>query len=233
MRYLFNEDELVAGFVMHMMPESLRDEHGFGPCRAIGVINRDNELIAGLVYSRMKPKSGLIDLTIAALPGHVWLTPETLRVMYRYPFIDCGCQMLTTVTLASNQSVISQLARMNWELIAFPRLFGRNVDAVIGRLTDDAWVASKYCQRYRHHEHERPTDVVSATTVLPAGNGAWLSAGDGAGLQSATGPDHGGIDEHSQPASWQHAARLIARNAFSQLEQSDWGSGRVVDIGWG
>jgi hypothetical protein len=149
MRYLFDHDQMVAHFVAQMIPQCR--ERGFGACRAIGVVDADNELIAGIVYQNFSPSSGMIELSCAALPGRVWLTPQTLGVMYRYPFLQVGCQMCLHKTLASNERLLRQLAAINCILIRMPHLFGRDQDGVIAVLTFEDWAANKICRRYRHH----------------------------------------------------------------------------------
>ena len=54
MRYVLDQHELVADFVAQMIPHMR--ERGFGPCRAIGVVDDNDELIAGLVYHNLRPR---------------------------------------------------------------------------------------------------------------------------------------------------------------------------------
>jgi hypothetical protein len=149
MRYLFGEDELVANFVAQMIPHV--GARGFGKCRAIGVVDARDELIAGIVYHSFVPEQGVIEMSAAALPGCRWLTPTTLKVMYQFPFLQCGCQMVVMRTRADNEHILRQLAAFNYMLIPVPRLYGRHADGVVCLLTDDDWAANKICQKYRHH----------------------------------------------------------------------------------
>jgi hypothetical protein len=145
MRYVMNQAGLVAQFVARMAPHvSVRPN-----TKAIGVLDNDNELIAGLVYNYAMPGTGVMEITIAALPGHLWVTRETIRIMFEYPFLQCGCQMLITVIRASDRRALRQAAAMNCALTLFPRLYGRDQDGVIVRLTREDWEASKFC---RHRE---------------------------------------------------------------------------------
>src|SRR5580765_7938700 len=149
MRYVLDQHELIARFVADMIPH-VRDR-GFGACRAIGVVDDDDELIAGLVYHNLDPQAGLIELSAAALPGRQWATRTTLKLMYQFPLLQCRCQMLVQRTLASNERLLGQLARLNYRFIAVPRLFGRHEDGVLCLLTYEDWVAGKLCQRFHHH----------------------------------------------------------------------------------
>jgi hypothetical protein len=143
--YLFGKDELVASFVAAMIPHL--HGRGFGRCRAVGVINKDNELIAGWVCHHLAPEAGLMEISAAALPGHLWVTRETLRVMYDYAFVQCGCQMVVHKVLASNERMLRQFAVLGCAFIAVPRLFGRGEDGVLCLLTDDGWRNNPIFQR--------------------------------------------------------------------------------------
>ena len=145
LRYLYGQDELVAHFVAQMT--SHVRERGFGKCRAIGIVNADSELIGGLVYHNFDDGAGVIEISGAALPGHLWLTRETLRQMHGYPFEQCRCQMVVMRVLASNERLLRQLAALGYAFIRFPRLFGRDRDGVICSLTDDAWRDSRIARR--------------------------------------------------------------------------------------
>src|SRR5262245_26453048 len=126
MRYLVDHHDLVASFVARMIPHV--GALGFGRCRAIGVVNDDDELIPGLVYHHLDPATGIIEMSGAALPGHQWATRETLKLMYQYPFLQCGCQMVIMRVLLSDERLLRQLAALNYEFIKVPRLFGRGRD---------------------------------------------------------------------------------------------------------
>lgn len=155
MRYVYGQDRLVADFVARSKLASGFSEwrHGFGEKKltAIGIANADNELIAGIVYFNYHPEAGTIEMSVEAVPKQRWLTPKTLEIMFQYPFLRCGCQMLMTRTSASHQHVLRMLAAMNFALIRIPRAGGRNEDGVIAVLTDDDWLSSKFCKRYGHH----------------------------------------------------------------------------------
>jgi RimJ/RimL family protein N-acetyltransferase len=146
--YVYGHDEAVARFVAALIPE-VRNR-GFGNCKALGIIE-DGRLIAGLVYHNWDPDSGTIEMSGAALPGHQWLSRETIRRMYVYPFRDCGCQLVIMRVAADNERLLRQLAALNYSFIRIPRLLGRNRDAVVCLLTDEAWAANKFCRRFKHH----------------------------------------------------------------------------------
>src|SRR5580765_3324740 len=124
LKYIFGKDELVADFVARTKAKSgFAWSTGFADrnLRAIGIVNDDNELIAGLVYFNYNPEAGTIEMSVEALPKQRWLTRETLAVMFQYPFIHCGCQMLMTRTSIRSEHVLRMLAAMNFMLIRIPR----------------------------------------------------------------------------------------------------------------
>jgi hypothetical protein len=90
-------------------------------------------------------------MSVEALPKQHWLSRTTLAVMFRYPFLVCGCQMLITKTSARSEHVLRMLAAMNFKLILVPRSGGRNEDGVLALLTYEDWVEGKFCKRFEHH----------------------------------------------------------------------------------
>ena len=150
--YVYGHDETVSQFVAALIPHCRR---GFGRCKAIGVIE-DGALIAGIVYHNWDPEAGILEISGAALPKSRWLTRETLRRMYQYPFHQCGCQMIVQRTPADNGSLLYVLARYGYAFIAVPRLFGRDRDGVLCALTREAWEGNRFNQRLRHHIEAEP-----------------------------------------------------------------------------
>jgi hypothetical protein len=145
LRYAYEHHEQIARFVAAMIPHVRA--RGFGPCKAIGVVDGNNELIAGLVYHHLSPEAGIMELSIAALPGRRWLTRTTIAVMGFYPFVQCGYHMLVCNVRAADTRVLRQLAAVGFMLIKYPHMFGKNDDGVTCLLTVDDWKASKICKR--------------------------------------------------------------------------------------
>jgi RimJ/RimL family protein N-acetyltransferase len=142
--YIYGHHDIVAGFVAQLIP-TVR-ERGFGNCTAIGVVDA-HSLVAGIVYHNWEPDAAVIEMSVAALPGVPWLSRETIWRMYDYPFRQLGCQMVVNRIDARNERLLSQCERLGYELIWFPRMLGRDLDGVIGRLTSEAWDANKINQR--------------------------------------------------------------------------------------
>lgn len=167
LRYVLDRHELVADFVARTKRASGFSPHaGFTDrkLRSIGIVD-NNELIAGIVYFNHLPEifdpvtnksegPGTIEMSIEALPRQRWLTRTTLDLMFQYPFLQCGCQMLITKTSAKSEHVLRMLAAMNFSLHLIPRSGGRNEDGVIATLTVEDWMAGKFFRK-PHDELER------------------------------------------------------------------------------
>ena len=151
LRYVYEHPMEVCGFVAAMIPHA--GGHSYGQdARAIGVIDEVGLLIAGLVYTTYDDISQTIEMHGAALPGKQWLTRETIRRMYSYPFLQCGCQMLFQKTPADNTRLLRQLAVYDYTFLKVPRMFGRDRDGVLCTLTVEDWMANRFNKRLRHHE---------------------------------------------------------------------------------
>jgi hypothetical protein len=144
-KYLLDQHELVANFVAAMMPDVA--ERGFGACRAIGILDDKDELVAGLIYHNLNPEAGTIEISGAALPGFYWATPRTLQLLHGFPFGRCGCQMVMMRVRRSNERLLRQLRALGYTLIGVPRWFGRNDDGMLCLLTYEAWNANKITRR--------------------------------------------------------------------------------------
>ncbi len=141
--YVYDRPEIIAPFVASLIP----DCHGRGlpkASAAIGVIDAQGNLIAGLVYHGYQPEAGVIEITGAALPGRYWMTRETLRQMYGYPFLQLRCQMVVNRVPADDIRQLRMMAVYGYSFVKIPRLLGRDRDAVVGTLTIEDWLANKF-----------------------------------------------------------------------------------------
>jgi hypothetical protein len=147
--YVYGYDEIVARFVADLIPHARR---GFSPnAKAIGVIDASGSMIAGLVYHNYDPEAGIIEISAAALPGKYWMTRETLKRMYQFPFHQCGCQMVVQRVPADDLRQLGMMAAYDFTLINVPRMFGRDRDGVLGTLTVEAWENNRFNKRLKHH----------------------------------------------------------------------------------
>jgi len=143
LNFVYDHGEEIARFVAQFAPPS---GGGYGRCKTIGVIDQDGKLIAGLVYFNYDPGAAVIEFGAAAVDRR-WFNRVTYRRMFEYPFIECGCQMLFGRVRADNELLLSQLARLNFNLTYMPRMYGRDEDGVICTLTDDQWLDTALAKR--------------------------------------------------------------------------------------
>jgi hypothetical protein len=147
--YVYGQDEIVGDFVAAMIPHV--GARGFGPAaKAIGVIDEDGKLIAGLVYHNYDPDAAIIEISGASVSRR-WLTRGTIARMYQYPFVTCGCQMVYQRTPAENEYLLGMLAAYDYSFVTVPRMFGRGKDGVICTLTVEDWQANRFNKRLKHH----------------------------------------------------------------------------------
>ena len=150
--FVYDHDEEISQFIGRLSPPA---GGGFGRHKTIGVIDGEGRLIAGLIYFNYDPNSEVIEMGAAAITPH-WFTRATYRRMFEYPFVECGCQIVYTRVRADNEYHLSQLARMNFNLTAVPRMFGRSEDGVLCTITDDQWLDSALSKSiYRNVRREK------------------------------------------------------------------------------
>jgi len=152
--YVYGHDETVGAFVASLVPHCRR---GFGNCKTIGVIDEEGHLMAGLVYHNYDPEAGIIEISGASLSPR-FLTRETIRRIYTYPFLEIGVQMVVQRNPAEDERLLRQLAVYGFMFIAVPRMFGRDRDGVLCLLTIEDWQANKFNKRLKHHVVDAPLE---------------------------------------------------------------------------
>lgn len=130
-------DARVAEWVGEHIPGCNGD---FGNCRALGVIKNDR-LVGGVVYHNYNPQAEIIELSCAAIDRR-WLTRETVRVIFNYPFDFC--QMIVARTAPDNTPVRNIYRRLGADEYEIPRLRGREESEIIITLTQEAWRNTKF-----------------------------------------------------------------------------------------
>ena len=149
LEYLYGHNEAVAQFAAQLIP-AFRGRGFERNARAIGVL-KDGVLIAGVVYHNYDPVAEIIEISGAALPGHYWLTRDTIRRQYQYPFLQLGCQMVFQRNSARDERLLGMLAAYDYTLIRVPRMLGRDHDGVIATLTYEDWCNNRFNKRLKHH----------------------------------------------------------------------------------
>ena len=150
LQYVYDQPEAVAYFVAQLIPHV--SARGFGKCKAIGVLDQTGKAIAGIVYHDYSPEAGVISISAASITPR-WLTRETIKRMYAYPFEQLNVQMLVQLTPAEDERLLRQLAAGGYSFIKVPRLLGRDRDGVLCLLTREAWDACKF---NKHRQLDEP-----------------------------------------------------------------------------
>ena len=151
--FVYGHDEEVAKFIATFAHGQLANAN-FGRCKTIGVVDEEGKLIAGVVYFDYKQKAATIEIGAAAITSR-WFNRATYRRIFEYPFLECGCQMVLAHIRADNAYLLSQFARMNFNLTIVPRLYGRGDDGVLCTLTDDQWLDCSIAKRIYRDANKR------------------------------------------------------------------------------
>lgn len=97
---LYGADAHVVDFVKRRIPH-MRDRD-FGPASALGVVDQDGIILGGVVFHAYRPQDGDIEMS-AAFDHPRWAMPQTLRHLFRYPFVQLNCIRMTTITPRGNK----------------------------------------------------------------------------------------------------------------------------------
>lgn len=77
---------------------------------------QNGELIAGVVFSNWSGTNMFLD--VAGTPGKLWLTQEFLHAVFRYVFVEAGCQRATGLVDSNNKRARRLNSRLGFELEA-------------------------------------------------------------------------------------------------------------------
>lgn len=141
---LAGERERVAAFVA----SRIRDM-GTPPEKdyeAIGVV-KDGRIIGGVIYAEFReiaPGEHDIRMHCAGEPG--WLTKASLRVFFRYPFVDLRCIRVTATVARANKRALDMNRRLGFEIEGCIRDgYGTGRDGLLlgMRRRDCRWIGAK------------------------------------------------------------------------------------------
>lgn len=129
-RRIVSDPERVHGFVTRFFPL----------CRSEGMqgigLERDGNLVAGVVFEKYTGPGGNIFAHVAAEPGARWLTREYLHYCFHYPFNELGCARVSGWLDADNLAAIRFDLHLGFVVEAFIRQGGTNGrDAYLMRMT--------------------------------------------------------------------------------------------------
>lgn len=134
---LWGHTDAVSGFVARMIDA----KNGFGPCEAMGVIDRAGKLVAGVVYHNYHRETGVIEASAASVNAR-WATRGVLGAALSYAFGQLGVQTVVARTDIENVRTRRLWRAMGATEHELPNLRGRGRSEIVLILTDDAWRAS-------------------------------------------------------------------------------------------
>lgn len=152
MKLLYGHSDEVEAFVASLIP---RCRDGFGPCQAIGILDKNGLLVAGWVWHGWDPAAQTIEFSGAGLTPK-WMTRRILHELFAYAFDKVGCQMVMTRNSADNTRLHRQLEAFGFDRWDVPRLFGRHEDGVFWTLLDNEWRKSPFYLESNSHEQTAP-----------------------------------------------------------------------------
>jgi RimJ/RimL family protein N-acetyltransferase len=120
----------------------------FGECVTMAVVDRQNKIVAGIVFHNWEPASGVIEISAAATSPR-WATKNILRAALDYCYRVAECQLVVTRYAETNTPAHRLWRGLGSETYVIPRLRGRDEAETIATLTAEAWAQSKFM---------RPTD---------------------------------------------------------------------------
>ena len=139
-RFVYDQSDDIIAFVAREVGMSMKAWPG---SKTIGVMNDQGQFLGGVIYHHWDPKSGTIVMSGASATKR-WLTRAVIQRIFDYPFKECGCQLLLIQLSERDWQLQRQLKAIGFKFTVLERLFGRDHDGVVARLTDDAWAASPF-----------------------------------------------------------------------------------------
>ncbi len=130
---VYGDKEAVADFVRTRIPDAAR---GWDKYTAIG-FKLDGKLIAGTVFHGWSPEWGCVEMSSAS-DSPKWLTRETLRAIFEYPFVQLACRNVIMRVSSKNERMCSIANRFGFTPHVLPDLRGEGEDDVVFILSREA-----------------------------------------------------------------------------------------------
>lgn len=124
----------VAAFVRERVPAAASGWTGF---TTIGFLQGDR-LIAGIVYHDWDQQWGVVQMSAAA-DSPRWLTRDTLRAIFGFPFDELGCRNVVMRVSSLNKRMCSIAERFGFTRHVLPDLRAEGEDDIIYLLSRRTW----------------------------------------------------------------------------------------------
>jgi RimJ/RimL family protein N-acetyltransferase len=114
-----------------------------GQGNAIGVVDDDNVLVAGVTYTQWTGTNIVMD--VAADPKKFWCTPEILYMLFHFPFVQLNCTRVTAPVAASNTRCRRFVGKLGFTLEATLEGACKDGDLLIYRMKKNEcrWLENK------------------------------------------------------------------------------------------
>lgn len=114
----------------------------FGECVTMAVVDRNNTMVAGIIFHNWMPENGVIEISAAATSPR-WAKRGVLNEALGYCYKTALCQLVVTRYAETNKAAHRLWLGLGAETYVIPRLRGREQAETIATLTDEAWKKSK------------------------------------------------------------------------------------------
>jgi hypothetical protein len=135
---LYGQSDLVERFVA----ELLGYPRGFGECQAVGFLDGDGKLVAGVVYHQYQPEQGVIEISAASTCRN-WLNRARLAEIFDYPF-RIGCRLVVARIGEHNARARRIWRSLGSDEYVIPALRSPTEAEVIYVLSAEKWRAGKF-----------------------------------------------------------------------------------------
>lgn len=140
---LYGQSDLVERFVA----ELLGYPRGFGECQAVGFLDGDGKLVAGVVYHQYQPEQGVIEISAASTCRN-WLNRARLAEIFDYPF-RIGCRLVVARIGEHNARARRIWRSLGSDEYVIPALRSPSEAEAIYVLSAEKWRAGKF--KEKHH----------------------------------------------------------------------------------
>ena len=146
---LYGQSEVVERFVADL----LGYPRGFGECQAVGFLDGDGKLVAGVVYHQYQPEQGVIEISAASTCRN-WLNRARLAEIFDYPF-RIGCRLVVARIGEHNARARRIWCSLGSDEYVIPALRSPSESEVIYVLSAEKWRAGKF-KEIQHGQAKGP-----------------------------------------------------------------------------
>lgn len=119
--------------------------HGldWGPCEAIGVVDKHDNLVGGVVFNQYQPQYRNIEVSFASNRSD-WLTPSLVTGIMRYPFSQLGAARITSLTPKRLRPARQFLSKFGFKHEGTIRRGYGDDDCIISGLLESEWRVHRF-----------------------------------------------------------------------------------------